>query len=126
MSVIVASVVLALVGLAGAAFFFGRNGARAGRLGKQFAALHRLLSGKYFIDELYDRVLGRPLYWISNTIFLRLGDRVILDGSLNGLARYAQVTAGRLGRAQTGNLQLYILFVLLGVIGVLAWSTGHG
>jgi hypothetical protein len=35
------------------------------------------------------------------------------------------VTAGRLGRAQTGNLQLYILFVC-GVVGVLAWSTGHG
>ncbi len=125
-TVVVGSVALALIGLLGAAWLFGGNGARADRLGKRFAPLHRLLSGKYFIDELYDRLLGRPLYWISRTVFLRLGDRVILDGSLNGLARYAQVTAGRLGRAQTGNLQLYILFVLLGVIGVLAWSAGHG
>jgi NADH-quinone oxidoreductase subunit L len=54
-TVVVASVVLALVGLLGAAWLYGGKGARAGRLAKRFAALHRLLSGKYFVDEIYDR-----------------------------------------------------------------------
>ena len=70
-------------------------------------ALHRVLSGKYYVDELYDRLLARPLAWISERVFLGLGDRVLLDGSLHGLAALARRTAGALARVQTGNLQLY-------------------
>ena len=72
---VVVSVVVALAGLAAAAFLFSHDGARAARLRPRFAALHRLLSGKYFIDELYDRAIGRPLHWISERVFLGIGDR---------------------------------------------------
>ena len=49
------SVVLALAGLAAAAWLFGGPAERAERLRARFAGLHRWLSGKYFIDELYER-----------------------------------------------------------------------
>ena len=43
-----------------AAWLFGGNGARADASARaRFAALHRLLSGKYFVDELYDRLHRR-------------------------------------------------------------------
>ena len=74
---LVVSVALALAGLAAAAFLFGGPPERAERLRARFAGVHRLLSGKYFIDELYERVIGRPLVWISDRIFLRLGDRAL-------------------------------------------------
>ena len=51
---------------------------------------------------------------------------MLLDGSLNGLARLAQRTAGVFSRVQTGNLHLYALFVLAGSIAALAWSFRHG
>ena len=120
------SIVIALTGLAGAAFFFGRGGARADAVRPRLATLHRLLSGKYFVDEAYDLVIARPLYWISERVFLRLGDRVLIDGSLHGLARLAQRTAGVLSRVQTGNLHLYAFLVLLGSIACLVWSFRHG
>ena len=56
---------------------FGRGAsARGPRCARASPALHRLLSGKYFVDELYERLIGRPLFWISDRVFLRLGDRV--------------------------------------------------
>jgi NADH-quinone oxidoreductase subunit L len=119
------SVVLALAGLAGAAFVYGGTGGRATRLQQRFAGLHRWLSGKYFIDELYERVIGRPLVWVSDAVFLRLGDRKLLDGSLNGLAALGQRSAGVLGRVQTGSLHLYAWFVLIGIVGALLWSWRH-
>jgi NADH-quinone oxidoreductase subunit L len=122
---IVLSVVVALAGLAAAAFLFSHNGARAARLRPRFAALHRVLSGKYFVDELYDRAIGRPLQWISERVFLGLGDRLLLDGSLNGLAALAQRAAGMLGRIQTGSLHLYAFFVLAGSIACLVWLWRH-
>jgi NADH-quinone oxidoreductase subunit L len=92
----------------------------------RIAPLHRLLYAKYYIDELYEALIGRPLLWVSDRIFLRLGDRLLIDGTLNGLAALAQRTAGRLARVQTGSLNLYVLFVLLGIVGALVWSWRHG
>ena len=124
--VVYASIALALVGLAGAAFFFGDAGKRADALRDRFAGVHRLLSGKYYVDEAYDTLIGRPLHWISERVFLRLGDQILLDGSLHGLAALARRTAGALGRVQTGNLQLYAFFVLIGIVASLAWGWRHG
>ena len=119
------SVALALVGLIGAAYFFGDDARRADRLRGRFGGLRRLLSGKYFVDEAYDALIARPLYWLSDRVFLRLGDRKILDGSLNGLAALGQRTAGMLARVQNGSLHFYVLLVVVGLIFSLALSWRH-
>jgi NADH-quinone oxidoreductase subunit L len=117
-----AAVAVFALGLAAAWLFYRGNGALAGRVAPSFAALNRLLFNKYWIDELYERVLGRPLVWISERAFLGFGDRLLIDGSLNGLARLAQRSAGVLARVQTGNLQMYLLLVLVGSLACLAWG----
>ena len=122
---VIASIVIALAGLAGAAYFFGGKAERAARARAQFAWLHRVLQGKYFIDELYDAAIGRPLRWVSERVFLGIGDRVLLDGSLDGLAGLAQRAAGVLGRIQTGSLQLYAFLLLAGSIACLLWIWRH-
>ena len=124
--VVYLSVALAVAGLAGAAYFFGGDGTRADALSRRFDGLHRLLTGKYYVDEAYEALIGRPLHWISERVFLDLGDRFLLDGSLNGLARLARRTAGALGRVQTGSLQLYALLVLVGLVASIAWSWRNG
>ena len=117
---------IALLGLA-AAFAVYRGGLeRAGRLEQRFARAHRVLTHKYYVDELYEAVLGRPLHWVSDRVFLSLGDRALIDGSLHGLTALAQRTAGRLSRVETGNLQFYVLLAVLGVIVSLAWMWRNG
>jgi len=119
------SVAIALLGLAGAAYFYARNGARAARARTHIEPIHRLLSGKYYIDELYDAFIGRPIQWISDRVFLRVGDRLLIDGALNGMADMARRTAGQLARVQTGNLHFYAFLVLAGLVAVLLWSLSH-
>jgi NADH-quinone oxidoreductase subunit L len=123
---IVLSVVLALAGLAAAFLIYGKGLARGEALAARFPRLHKLLSGKYYVDELYENLLGRPLNWISERVFLGLGDRFLIDGSLNGMASLAQRAAGRLSRVETGNLQFYVLLAVLGVIACLAWIWRNG
>jgi len=123
---VILSVAIALAGLAGAFLVYRRGLARAETLAARFPRLHRLLSGKYFVDELYEAVLGRPLHWLSERVFLGLGDRLLLDGSLNGMAALAQRTAGRLARVETGSLQFYVLLAVAGVVASLAWMWRHG
>ncbi len=122
---IVFAVLIGFAGLALAAFFFGNGARRAALLQPRLAPAHRVLSGKYFIDEMYERLFNRPLLWLSEHVFLNLGDRKLLDGTLDGLAALAVRTAGRLGRVQTGNLHLYAFLVLLGLLIMLAWGWRH-
>jgi len=122
MPLIVTSVVIALLGLVGAWWFFSGDASRAARMRERFAGLHRFLSGKYYIDELYEAVIGRPLTWVSDRIFLKLGDRALIDGTLHGLTGMARLAAGALGRVQTGNLHLYAWLVMAGIFACLVWS----
>jgi NADH-quinone oxidoreductase subunit L len=125
MPIVIGSVVIALAGLAAAWWFYTHNGARAERARAHVQPLHRLLSGKYYVDELYEALLGRPLQWISDRIFLRLGDRLLLDGTLDGMASTARGAAGLLARVQTGNLHFYAFLVLAGLAAVLLWGWSH-
>ncbi len=122
---LIISVVLAFTGLAGAWFVFGTPASRAESLKQRLSGAHRVLSGKYYVDEFYDRVLAKPLYWISERVFLRLSDRTVLDGTLNGLASFGLRAAGVLSRVQAGSLHRYALFVLVGIVSALLWSWTH-
>ena len=119
------SIVLAFAGVGLAAFMFGGPASRPERIKQALLPVHRLLSGKYFVDELYDRAIVKPLAWFSDVVLLRGSDQMLLDGSLNGLASLAQRTAGLLGRVQTGSLHLYALLVMVGIVGALLWSWRH-
>jgi NADH-quinone oxidoreductase subunit L len=122
MPLLVVSVVIALSGLALAAFMYSGNMSRAASLRTGLAPIHRLLTDKYYIDELYERTIVRPLHWISERVFLQLGDRTLFDGTLHGLASMAQRTASGFSRIQAGSLHLYALLVLVGIVGALLWS----
>jgi NADH-quinone oxidoreductase subunit L len=123
---IILAVVVGLAGLAAAVYVYRGGLARAERLERRFPGLHRLLSGKYYVDELYETVLGRPLHWVSDRVFLRLCDRRLIDGSLHGLASLAQRAAGRLSSVETGQLQQYLWLALMGIVAMLAWMWRHG
>jgi len=122
---IILAVVIGLAGLAAAVYVYRGGLDRAERLERRFPGLHRLLSGKYYIDELYEALIGRPIRWISDRVFLRIGDRLLLDGTLNGMASVARGAAGQLARVQTGNLHFYAFLVLAGLVALLLWSWGH-
>jgi len=123
-TLMIVSIAIALLGLIGAAYVF-RDLARAQRLAERFSTAHRILSGKYFVDEAYDALIARPLEWVSRRVFLGIGDRILLDGTLDGMASLARRAAGVLARVQTGNLQLYVTLALLGLIAALWWSWSH-
>jgi NADH-quinone oxidoreductase subunit L len=120
------AIAIGFAGLAAAWYVYRGGLAKAEGLERRFAGLHRLLTNKYYVDELYEAALGRPLMWVSDRVFLGLGDRALIDGSLHGLTAVAQRAAGRLSRVETGNLQFYVLLAVLGVIVSLAWMWRNG
>ncbi|MGB2818257.1 MAG: NADH-quinone oxidoreductase subunit L [Burkholderiaceae bacterium] len=120
------AIAMGVLGLIAAAFVYRGDLALPKRLRESFSGLHALLSGKYFIDELYENLIQRPLLWISDRVFLNFGDRRLFDGTLNGMASVANASGGVLARVQSGSLHLYVLLVMIGSFLALVWSWAHG
>ena len=125
MPLIGVAVVIGFSGLALAAWFYGGDGSRAAKVRERFDGLHRVLTNKYYIDELYVAALGRPLEWVSKRIFLQLGDRTLIDGTLHLLAATARGVAAAFGSLQAGGIHRYALYVVLGLLAAIAWSVRH-
>jgi NADH-quinone oxidoreductase subunit L len=80
-----------------------------------------LLLNKYYIDELYNLVVTRPLFWISDNVLNRAIDSYAIDGVAEG-AGLAVETSGQVARrAETGNVQHYAFVYLLGALGIVAY-----
>jgi NADH-quinone oxidoreductase subunit L len=82
--------------------------------------LKRLLEGKYYVDELYDAVVVRPLGALSDRVLWRGIDVRIIDGLVNLVAGLTKAASWLFFRMfQSGYVQTYVLFVVLGVTALL-------
>ena len=85
----------------------------------------RLLENKYYVDELYDATLIRPIVGVSREGFWKIFDQGVLDGILHGIGE-AVTEAGRLARyLQAGFVRGYAAIILVGaliLIGLFAVS----
>jgi NADH-quinone oxidoreductase subunit L len=125
-TLIAIAVAAAFAGLVGAAWFFAGTAERAARWRERLAGVHRWLTNKYYVDELYEAALGRPLTWLSQKVFLQLGDRTLFDGTLHLLAATAQRGAAGFAALQAGSIHRYAFYVVLGVLAAVLWSLRHG
>ncbi|WNR44656.1 NADH-quinone oxidoreductase subunit L [Paenibacillus roseipurpureus] len=76
--------------------------------------LYKLLNRKYFIDEIYEAVVVKPLRGLS--VILELFDIYVIDGIVR-LVAFTVVSLGRLGsRLQNGQMQSYGVIMLLGML----------
>ena len=79
---------------------------------------HKLLAGKYFIDELYDRIIRKPVDIIASFLAKYVNPGVI-DGLTNGSGKLAILAGNALRNSQTGYLFHYILVFIIGLIALL-------
>jgi NADH-quinone oxidoreductase subunit L len=84
----------------------------------------RVLANKWYVDELYDRTIVRPVVGVSRRLLWTVTDKWLIDGLLvNGSAKLASFF-GRVGSyLQTGNVSTYAWAIVLGVLVVLGAFT---
>ncbi len=117
---------IALAGFLVAAWFYLRRRDTPERLSKSFSRAYALLLNKYYVDEIYDAILVKPLVWLSTRVLWNAVDEGAIDGSVNGLADGAQAVGGRLRRVESGNTRSYAAWVVVGAILFIAmvlWPT---
>ncbi|MGA9725069.1 MAG: NADH-quinone oxidoreductase subunit L [Candidatus Binatus sp.] len=80
-----------------------------------------LLLNKYYIDELYNFIVTRPLFWVSDNVLNRAIDSYMIDGAAEGAGLAVQTSGQVARRAETGNVQHYAFVYLLGALSVVGY-----
>jgi NADH-quinone oxidoreductase subunit L len=120
------SLLLAIAGILLARAMYGTGRISPERIGARFQALYRLFLNKYWMDELYENIIVKKVLLGGLFAGLRKVDTNVVDGVVNGAANNTAESGRVLRRTQTGQLQLYGLFIGLGaaVIAIIVLLAG--
>jgi NADH-quinone oxidoreductase subunit L len=121
----VISVVVALSGIALAFLFYSLRKDWARLAKERSAALHRLVSQGYFLDNLYSGVLVRFVDWVSESVLARRVEPTLEAGIMTGPSGTVHYVSRLFSSLQVGNVQAYVFYVFLGLALILLWGVLH-
>ncbi|MGQ0648845.1 MAG: NADH-quinone oxidoreductase subunit L [Gemmatimonadaceae bacterium] len=82
--------------------------------------IERVLEHKYYVDEIYDKVLVQPVVGMSRSILWKGMDAGLIDSmSVNGSAYLARGLGWLGARLQSGQVSTYAWVLVIGVLGIL-------
>lgn len=136
------------IGLAYTVYYKKRISADA--VMEKFKPLYTLLYNKYFIDEIYDRIIIKPtlaltrgMWWYDANVIDGLVnftgwltvkwadakmwfDKYIVDGAVNGAGYICMAGAWLFKYIQSGSVQFYTLVIITGAVGVIIYRVTPG
>jgi NADH-quinone oxidoreductase subunit L len=113
----IAPVALGLAGIFLAMWMYKKESNRADKLAASLSGLYTAAYHKFYIDELYMfitkkivfNLIGRPAAWF---------DKNIVNGMINLTGNTTAAISARIKGVQSGKVQQYAIYFLLGVIGL--------
>ncbi len=84
----------------------------------KLSPIHNLIYNKYYIDELYNAIIVRPLMGLS-TAFYRFVDVILVDGIVNGFGKFVMLGGRTLRYAQSGVIGFYVLVMVFSIALIL-------
>ena len=114
------SVLAALIGFYFAYVLYYRKPGTAAALAAHFKPLYNLLDHKYWVDEIYGRLIVSPLLWFSRIVLGGLIDGLIVQGTAATLAGSTRGLGWLTRRMQSGNIRSYAGWLALGAAIVIA------
>lgn len=79
------------------------------------AFVQKILSNKFYIDELYEFLIVAPTQAVAN-FSGKIIDKIFIDGSVNGIGRGVRLLGSGLKALQTGDLQSYATVMIVGLL----------
>jgi NADH-quinone oxidoreductase subunit L len=112
---------MAIGGILLAWFVWLRRRELAASLARRYRAIYMLLLNKYYVDELYDAAIVRPIQRGSEHGLWQGVDVALVDGAVNGAGSIVAEGSTLLRRLQTGSVRAYAGSMFIGVIVILGY-----
>jgi NADH-quinone oxidoreductase subunit L len=121
----VLSVSVAAGGIVVARRWYLRARAVPDDLARRWKPVYTLLLNKYYVDEVYDASVVRPLMLGSEHLLWKRLDVGVIDWTVNAIAGLVAWIGGIVRRVQTGVTESYMFVFMLGVVAILGWLLLH-
>lgn len=82
--------------------------------------LQRVIYNKYFVDEIYDMLIRKPLDVLAAAFHYI--DVNVIDGIVNGVGSTVNGLSSVVRKAQTGHIGVYIFSMVIGIIAILFYT----
>lgn len=113
----IAPVVLGLIGIFTAMRLYKKQNNGPDRIATSLSGLYKTVYNKFYVDELYlfvtkkilFNLVGKPAAWF---------DKNVVDGLVNLTGNTTQLIAEKIKKVQSGKVQQYAIYFLIGVIGL--------
>ncbi len=118
------SLALAGVGIYAAYNLYVARPGRARAYADLWPGLHRVLSNKFYVDEIYDACIVQPVKGASIWC-RRVFEEGLVDAAVNGAGVFAVSVGGVLRRLQTGYVKSYAVSMLVGALVIALYLTAR-
>jgi NADH-quinone oxidoreductase subunit L len=81
----------------------------------------KVLENKYYVDELYEKTIVEPIQKTSEGFLWKIFDVKIIDGTVNGIARYISNISFDWRKIQSGVIQDYTTISVAGVVIIMLY-----
>ena len=82
---------------------------------KEATGFGRVLENKWYVDELYEKIIVQPLHRLGG-FFDRVIESSVIDGMVNGVGRFVNYSGRQLRLLQSGQVGNYVLLMVLGMV----------
>ncbi len=114
------SAVAGALGIAAAYFFYVLRPSAAETFKNKAGAVYTLVNNKYYVDEIYNIAIVKPLLYLSRVVLWHGVDEDGIDRNLvDGAGRRARDLGGALRYLQSGSIRNYATWVLTGCLLVI-------
>jgi NADH-quinone oxidoreductase subunit L len=115
-TLVVISVAAGLIGIFIAYVMYIAKPDLADSVASSLDGLYRLVYNKYFVDEIYDAAVVKPIVSGSRAVLWRGVDAGLIDGAVNGVGSTSQGFGAWLKLFQSGNIRSYATWVVFGSV----------
>ena len=113
------SIVAGFSGILLAAWMYVWQPGMADTLVALFTAPYKLVYNKFFVDEIYDATIVKPVVGGSRVVLWKGIDAGLIDGIVNGVGGQARGVGSIFRLLQSGNIRSYAAWVLAGGVVVI-------
>ena len=75
----------------------------------------KLLANKWYVDELYQTIIVKPLNAFAGFLN-KVMEKNVIDGLVNGAGRFVQYSSRQLRFLQSGQVGGYVLLMVIGIV----------
>ena len=82
---------------------------------KEATGFGKVLENKWYVDELYEKIIVNPLHWFGG--FLKnVIERLFIDGLVNGVGKAVNYGGRKVRLLQSGQVGSYVLLMVLSMV----------